>query len=414
MSLNFNVVASSGGRKGSRASFFVGQLKVHGPVVCQKMISTTLLGQTGRTRRGPTPAVGPTPPLRALHARNRGARIWVARCPVPTAAEPDRRWAGRVDPESVTQPGRADIIVAMPTAPNPRSSKGIRRLRPRRSRRISLQTPSQPPPKSWRRWLVKVGAASAALVGFVAAILGIVAYLLPRMVADAPGLFDDANSYSISFKVTNTGWIPLRNVRLSVGICSMKMDRSSSNVTLGPQHVGNECGVPGFRIGDPWRWESDELLPDKTFTINLSDPLSTPSDKIESDDELIKRALSDAPDVVARSATVISMGANGEIRTLREGTGQWTCTPGLRPNPPYRASICSQDKGRIERMAALVDLWRHPTFSFRTLPKLEGGDVVLIVSYRPWFLPWGLEEPFRFIAEMQPNGKIMWRQRPMH
>jgi hypothetical protein len=311
----------------------------------------------------------------------------------------------------------------------------MRTLRqPRRSRRISVQTSSPPAPKSGRRWLGKTGAACVALVGFLAAIVAIVTTCWPRMVADAPGLFDDANAYSVSFTVTNTGWIPLRNVRLSVGICSMKMDRSSLNVTLGPQYSEDKCGVPGFRIGDPWRWERHELLPDEKFTINLSDQLSTPPGKIQSDDELIRRALSDAPEVVARSATVISMGANGEIRTLRQGTGPWTCTPGLRHSPPYPASICfddeltwfrrfecamgagvcGQDKGRIEHMAALVDGFRHPTFSFRTLPKLEGADVVLIVSYRPWFLPWNVERPFRFIAEMQPNDKIMWRQRPMH
>jgi hypothetical protein len=295
------------------------------------------------------------------------------------------------------------------------SNQNMRTLRqPRRSRRISVQTPSAPVPKTWRRWLGKASTAFVTLVGFVAAILAMITYLFPRMVADASGLFDDANPYSISFTVTNTGWIPLRDVRLSVGICSMKMDRSSLNVTLGPQHSEDKCGVPGFRIGDPWRWERQELLPDEKFTINLSDQLSTPNDKIESDDQLISRALSDEPEVVASSATVISMGANGEMRTLRQGTSQWTCTPGPRPNPPYRASICGQDKGTIEQMAVTVDRMRHPVFSFRTLPKLEGADVVLIVSYRPWFLPWNRERPFRFMAEMQPNNKMMWRQRPMN
>jgi hypothetical protein len=224
---------------------------------------------------------------------------------------------------------------------NDRSSKGMRTLRPRRSRRISVQSQSPPAPKGWRRWLGKIGTACVALVGFVAASIAVVTTCWPRMVADAPGLFDDANAYSISFAVTNTGWIPLRDVRLSVGICSMKMDRSSFSVNLGPQYSEDKCGVPGFRIGDPWRWERQELVRDEKFTINLSDQLSTPSDKIESDDVLINRALSDAPEVVARSATVITMGANGEIRTLRQGTGQWTCTPGCAPTrligPRYAA-----------------------------------------------------------------------------
>jgi hypothetical protein len=192
----------------------------------------------------------------------------------------------------------------------------------------------------------------------------------------------------------------------------MKMDRSSSlHVTLGPQLSEKECGVPGFRIGNPWKWEKTELLPDEKFTINLSDSLSTPTKKNESDDELINLALFDAPEVVANTAKVIAMGANGQIWTLRRGTGQWTCTPGIEPR---RTSICSQDKDYIEQMAAIVYGLNHPTFSFYTLPKLEGANVVLVVSYRLWFLPWQLERPFRFIAEMQPNDRIMWRQQPMH
>jgi hypothetical protein len=295
----------------------------------------------------------------------------------------------------------------------------MRTLRqPRRSRRISVQTPSPPAPKSWRKWLRNAGAACVAIVGFVAAIIGIGTICWPRMVADASGLFDDANPYSVSFTVSNTGWIPLRNVRLSVALCSLTGTGSSWKVIHGPQYRDDKCGVGGLRIGNPWRWERHELLPDGKFTINLSDELSTPlTDKIESDDELINRALSDAPEDAARSATVISMGGNGEIRTLRQGTGQWTCTPGPRllPHPPYPISICSQDRGRVELMATYVDRLQHgkPGFIFRNFPKFEGADVALIVSYQPWFLSWNVEKRFRFTAEKQPNDKIMWRQLPM-
>jgi hypothetical protein len=56
-----------------------------------------------------------------------------------------------------------------------------------------------------------------------------------------------------------------------------------------------------------------------------------------SDDELIKLSLSAAPPPVAENATVIAMGADG--KTLRQGTGQWTCMPG-RADPANPDPMC--------------------------------------------------------------------------
>ena len=47
-----------------------------------------------------------------------------------------------------------------------------------------------------------------------------------------------------------------------------------------------------------------------------------------SDPDLIKLALSAAPEAIAKDATVVAMGADHAMRTLRKGTGQWTCMPG--------------------------------------------------------------------------------------
>jgi hypothetical protein len=47
-----------------------------------------------------------------------------------------------------------------------------------------------------------------------------------------------------------------------------------------------------------------------------------------SDEELTKLALSAAPEAVTKDAKVIAMGPDGKMRTLRQGTGQWTCMPG--------------------------------------------------------------------------------------
>jgi hypothetical protein len=69
-----------------------------------------------------------------------------------------------------------------------------------------------------------------------------------------------------------------------------------------------------------------------------------------SDEELIKLALSAAPDAVTKDATVITVGSDGKTRTLRQGSGQWTCMPGhtdrADPDP-----MCG-DKNAMEWAAA--------------------------------------------------------------
>ena len=42
---------------------------------------------------------------------------------------------------------------------------------------------------------------------------------------------------------------------------------------------------------------------------------------------MIRSAMSAAPESVARDATIIAVNADGEVRTLRQGTSQWTCIP---------------------------------------------------------------------------------------
>ena len=69
-----------------------------------------------------------------------------------------------------------------------------------------------------------------------------------------------------------------------------------------------------------------------------------------SDEELIKLALSAAPEAVTKDATVITVGTDGKTRTLRQGSGQWTCMPGhtdrADPDP-----MCG-DKNAMEWAAA--------------------------------------------------------------
>ncbi len=69
-----------------------------------------------------------------------------------------------------------------------------------------------------------------------------------------------------------------------------------------------------------------------------------------SEEELIKLALSAAPEPVSKDATVITVGNDGKTRTLRQGSGQWTCMPGPTDRAE-QAPMCG-DKNAMEWAAA--------------------------------------------------------------
>ena len=58
----------------------------------------------------------------------------------------------------------------------------------------------------------------------------------------------------------------------------------------------------------------------------------------KSDAELIASATSAAPQAMAKDATIVAVGSDGKLRTLRQGQGAFTCvpndpnTPGQRPD----------------------------------------------------------------------------------
>ena len=72
-----------------------------------------------------------------------------------------------------------------------------------------------------------------------------------------------------------------------------------------------------------------------------------------SDDDLIKLAISAAPEAVTKDATIVMVGSDGKTRTLRQGSGQWTCMPGhtdrADPDP-----MCG-DKNAMEWAAAWME-----------------------------------------------------------
>jgi len=65
-----------------------------------------------------------------------------------------------------------------------------------------------------------------------------------------------------------------------------------------------------------------------------------------SDAEMIASAMKAAPAKVAKGATIVAMGADGKMRTLREGTNGFTCFPD-DPSTPGPDPMCA-DKNAME------------------------------------------------------------------
>ena len=66
--------------------------------------------------------------------------------------------------------------------------------------------------------------------------------------------------------------------------------------------------------------------------------------KTMSDEELIANATSAAPEAVAEHAAVMAMDAQGQMRTLREGTNNFTCMPD-NPQSPGDDPMCLDQNG---------------------------------------------------------------------
>jgi hypothetical protein len=70
------------------------------------------------------------------------------------------------------------------------------------------------------------------------------------------------------------------------------------------------------------------------------------------DQKMINSAMSAAPKKVSAAATIVAMGADGQMRTLREGTNGFTCMPD-NPASPGPDPMC-MDKAALEWVHALM------------------------------------------------------------
>ena len=89
-----------------------------------------------------------------------------------------------------------------------------------------------------------------------------------------------------------------------------------------------------------------------------------------SDADSIKSAMRAAPANVTKNATIVSMGADGKMQTLRAGTNGFTCMPG-KPNTPGLDSMCF-DKTSL----AWADAW----MAHKTPPAGKVGMVYMLAG----------------------------------
>jgi hypothetical protein len=89
------------------------------------------------------------------------------------------------------------------------------------------------------------------------------------------------------------------------------------------------------------------------------------------DAELIASAIRAAPAKVGEKATVVSMGADGAMRTVREGSNGFTCMPD-NPATPGPDSMC-MDKNAMDWANAYMGHTPPPTGKIGLIYMLEGG-----------------------------------------
>jgi hypothetical protein len=93
--------------------------------------------------------------------------------------------------------------------------------------------------------------------------------------------------------------------------------------------------------------------------------------KQPTDAHMIASAMRAAPAAVGRHATIMTMDANGKMRTLREGTDGFTCIPDA-PATPGPDPMCG-DKAAMGWVRAWLGHTAPPTGTVGLMYMLEGG-----------------------------------------
>ena len=96
------------------------------------------------------------------------------------------------------------------------------------------------------------------------------------------------------------------------------------------------------------------------------------AEKAKTDAELIASALSAAPPSVSKDATIMAVGPDGKLRTLREGQGAFTCVPD-DPSTPGNDPMCL-DRHAMEWFKALLAHEKPPEGLVWLAYMLKGGS----------------------------------------
>ena len=97
---------------------------------------------------------------------------------------------------------------------------------------------------------------------------------------------------------------------------------------------------------------------------------SMPSGKM-TDEDIIKSAMSAAPEAIAKGATIIDVGSDGKIRVVRQGTNQFTCMAD-NPNTPGPDPMCA-DRNAMEWVEAWLNKKEPPKNKVGFMYMLAGG-----------------------------------------
>ena len=96
------------------------------------------------------------------------------------------------------------------------------------------------------------------------------------------------------------------------------------------------------------------------------------AEKPKTDAELIASAISAAPSFISKDATVMAVGSDGKLRTLRQGQGAFTCVPD-DPNTPGNDPMCL-DRNALEWFKALLAHEKPPEGKVWLVYMLKGGS----------------------------------------
>jgi len=94
--------------------------------------------------------------------------------------------------------------------------------------------------------------------------------------------------------------------------------------------------------------------------------------KPKTDAELIASAMTAAPSAISKDATVVAVGSDGKLRTLRQGQGAFTCVPD-DPNTPGNDPMCL-DRNAFEWFKALLAQEKPPEGKVWLAYMLKGGS----------------------------------------